>query len=111
MRWKAKGHGRGTARAMLLTSVSFKEKFPDTQFYSDYAKLALSTRRGWSKTGETTFRHDSGRIIEIHPDDSLREVVKLIVETEIRNVVSGRPDEETLVQLAITGVEEYYSHK
>jgi hypothetical protein len=94
---------------MLITALALKDKFPVQKYCSDYAKLALSTRPGWTQFGESFFEHRSGLGFEIEKNQSLRQVVKSVVEIEIRTAVLGRPDTESLIVIALSEVDKYFS--
>ena len=109
IRWTVKRHARGTSRAMFLSALTLKDKFPNHHYYSDYAKLALTTRPGWKQLGESFFEHNSGLGFEISENHSLKQVIRSVVEIELRSIVFGRADAETLISSAITEVDNYFS--
>lgn len=94
---------------MLISVMALKGKFPNQQYYSDYAKLALRTRPGWRQIGESYFEHTSGLGIAIDKDHSMKQIIKAVVEVEISNAVSGHADADLLVSIAVSEVDKYLS--
>jgi hypothetical protein len=110
-KWTAKRYGSGAARAMFLSANMAREKNIKVSNYSEYAKLAIVTRSGWSKISDDYFEHKSGMGIVITDEDTIKQITKNIVEIEIVDSISGYSNYEELLNIALNEVDKYFINK
>ena len=109
--WSAKRFARGASRAMLLSCEMYKNKNVDVKYFSDYAKLTILLRPGWTKLSDVYFEHKSGIGITIENEDSIKHVTKKIVEVEMMAATSGNINSNELVKIALEEIDKYYLRK
>ena len=109
LKWSVKRFSRGAVKAMLLSSEMIKNKHVDVKYFSDYAKLSLVSRPGWTKLSESYFENKNGLGITINNEDSIKQVIKKMIEVEILNVTIGNNNSEELIKIALEEVDHFFS--
>lgn len=79
----AKKIARGTYKAMSVSAIAMRNKFPEMKYHSDYAKLALEQRPKWHRVDNDTFSFNEDSKISIKPEDSIMDVIEKIYSTEM----------------------------
>ncbi|MBI2592640.1 MAG: hypothetical protein HYW37_00555 [Candidatus Colwellbacteria bacterium] len=108
---QVKFFARGLSDAMSLSALVAKRKYPNLDYYSDYAKLALETRLGWKRVGDKLFQYKNGVNFTIDVDQSLYDVIQEILVIELLETLKELPIEKRmkLISVASDEIAKYYS--
>lgn len=73
----------GLYRAMVASALAMREKYPGKKYYSDYGKLALSTRPNWKQVSDTQFAYKGKTALNIDDTDSILSIIEGVFTAEV----------------------------
>lgn len=93
----------GTYRAMIVSALAMREKYPGKKYYSDYGKLALETRPHWKRINETQFALKGNIAINIDKNDSIRKIIEGVFVTEVWHIYEPNCDVDRYLEICEYG--------